>query len=202
MDPNRKKSVFAFNHIDTKNQEKIDELKKLYEYYHKLWFCYKMVYSRSKSVLLALNLVSVSLVAIGSIAGGVTMIPVILGVISGAGVVLKTAMEMKNLSQKIEHAKFAFTSYANVLSELRNFLRREEFHKEDFLRKLRTLDDIVISMSLNWEKYVGKYKKNFWLKNHCHEMFFFLFCEIFIQIHFHLLHHLHIVQKLISFPED
>ena len=94
----RKKSVFAFNHIDTKNKERLEELQKLFKFYHKLWFCYKMVYARSKKVLLALNLVSVSLVAVRSIVGGVTMNPVILGVISGAGVVLKTAMEMKNPS--------------------------------------------------------------------------------------------------------
>ena len=150
------KRVFAFNHIDTKNKERLEELQKLFKFYHKLWFCYKMVYARSKKVLLALNLVSVSLVAVRSIVGGVTMNPVILGVISGAGVVLKTAMEMKNLSQKIEHAKFVFTSYAKVLSELRNFLRGEEYHKEEFLRKLKTLDDLVIEMSLNWEKFVEK----------------------------------------------
>ena len=158
MTVNRRKSIFAFNHIDMKNQERVDELQKLFKSYHKLWFCYKMVYSRSKKVLLALNLVSVSLVAVGSIVGGVTMNPVILGVISSAGVVLKTAMEMKNRSQKIEHAKFAFTSYAKVLSELRNFLRGEKYNKEGYLRTLKTLDDMVIEMSLNWEKYVGKYK--------------------------------------------
>ena len=132
--------------------------KKLYEFYHKLWYCYKMVYSRYNKGLLALNLISVSLVAAGSIAGGVTMNPVILGVISGAGVLIKTALELKNYSQKIEKAKFAFTSYAKILAEIRSFLRGETYNKEDFFSKLKTLDDIVIDFSLNWEKYVGEYK--------------------------------------------
>ena len=156
----RKKSIYSFNHIDPNNsQEKLVELQKLYEFYHKLWHCYEMVYSRYKKGMLVLNLVSVSMVAAGSIAGGVTMNPIILGVISGAGVLLKTALEMKNYSQKIEQAKFAFTSSAKVLSEIRSFLRGEEYHKEDFLMRLKTLDDIVIDLSLNWEKYVEKYKK-------------------------------------------
>ena len=44
---------------------------------------------------------------------------------------------------------------------MRNFLRGETFNKEEYLQKLKTLDDMVIDMSLNWEKFVGKYKKEF-----------------------------------------
>ena len=141
--------------------ERKDELENLYAFYHKLWYCYKKVFSREKKILLGLNLLSVTLVTTGTIVGGVTMNPIILGVISGAGVVLKTAMEMKNPQQKIENAKIAFTSYAKVLSDLRNFLRGEEWEKDVFLQKLKTLDDMVIEMGLNWEKFLGKYKKEY-----------------------------------------
>ena len=141
--------------------ERKDELENLYAFYHKLWYCYKKVFSREKKILLGLNLLSVTLVTTGTIVGGVTMNPIILGVISGAGVVLKTAMEMKNPQQKIENAKIAFTSYAKVLSDLRNFLRGEEWEKDVFLQKLKTLDDMVIEMGLNWERFVGKYKKEY-----------------------------------------
>ena len=141
--------------------ERKDELEKLYAFYHKLWFCYKKVFSREKQILLTLNLISVSLVTTGTIVGGVTMNPIILGVISGAGVILITAMEMKNLQQKIENSKLAFTSYAKVISDLRSFLRGEEWHKEEYLQKLKTLDDMVIEMGLNWEKFVGKYRKEY-----------------------------------------
>ena len=161
MSRQEKKSVFNFNHIDQKHLERKDELEKLYAFYHKLWFCYKNVFSREKEINLTLNLISATLVTTGTIVGGVTMYPVILGVISGAGVILKTAMEMKNLQKKIENAKIAFTSYAKVLSDLRNFLRGEEWHKEEYLQKLKTLDDMVIEMGLNWEKFVGKYRKEF-----------------------------------------
>ena len=118
-------------------------------------------FTPGKKILLGLNLISATLVATGTIVGGVTMNAVILGVISGAGVILKTATEMKNLQKKIEHSKVAFTSYAKVLSDLRNFLRGEEFHREEYLQKLKTLDDMVIDMSLNWEKFVGKYRKEY-----------------------------------------
>ena len=65
---------------------------------------------------LALNLVAATLVTTGTIVGGVTMNPIVLGVISGLGVILKTAMEMTNLQKKIENSKVAFTSYAKVKS--------------------------------------------------------------------------------------
>ena len=60
---------------------------------------------------LLMNLTSSGLVAIGAIAGGVTMNPIVLGVISGVGLIVKTASEMKNLKSKIEMSKFAFTTY-------------------------------------------------------------------------------------------
>ena len=54
---------------------------------------------------LLINLTSSGLVAIGTIAGGVTMNPIVLGVISGLGLVVKTASEIKNLKSKIEMSK-------------------------------------------------------------------------------------------------
>ena len=91
----------------------------------------------------------------------ISMNPIILGTISGAGVILKTAMELKNLQKKIENPNVAFTSYAKILVDSRNFLRGEEWEKEIYLLKLKTLDDMVIEMGLNWEKYLEKYKKEF-----------------------------------------
>ena len=130
----RKKSVKSFNHIDEKNPQR-SKLEKLYAFYHKLWYCYKKVHSRKKKkkIFLGLNLVSITLVSTGSIVGAVTMNPIVLGILSGLGVLLKTAMEMKNLQRKIQNANVAFTAYAKVLSDLRNFLRGEEWHKEEYL---------------------------------------------------------------------
>ena len=151
----RKKSVINFNHIDQRNLAKKDELTKMYEFYHKLWFCYKKVFTQAKRWHLTLNLISVGLVTTGTTVGGLTMNPIVLGVISGAGILLKTTMEMKNLQKKINNSRLAFTSYANILADLRNFLRGEEWNKDEFLMKLKALDDSVIDMGLNWEKFLG-----------------------------------------------
>ena len=161
MSEKRKRSVINFNHIDKRNEEKKEELTKLFEFYHKFWFCHKKINRQAKTMNLALNLTSGVLVVIGTIVGGVTLNPIISGSITGAGVLLKTTMEMKNLQRKIDQSKLAFTAYETVLSDLRNFLRGDEWKKEKFLMKLKTLDDLVISMGLNWEKFLGKYRKEF-----------------------------------------
>ena len=129
----RKISVFNFNHIDQKNKERNEELEKLFKFYHKLWYCYKKVHSREKKINYVLNMLAATLVATGTVVGAATMKPIVLGTLSGLGVVLKSAMEMKNLQKNIQNANVAFTAYAKVLSDLRNFLRGEEWHKEEYL---------------------------------------------------------------------
>ena len=46
------KNLFDFNHIDPAiNEETQEELKKLYKYYHKLWWCHKKTVERLKKIL-------------------------------------------------------------------------------------------------------------------------------------------------------
>ena len=103
----RKQSIFNFNHIDPHIQEEeLEEIKKLFRFYHKRFWCLKRAHGRFKKMNLLINLTSSGLIAIGTIAGAATMNPIVLGVISGLGLIVKTAMEMKNLKSKIEMAKF------------------------------------------------------------------------------------------------
>ena len=67
------------------------------------------------------------------------MNPIVLGVISGVGLIMKTAMEMKNLKSKIEMAKFAFTTYEKTLSNLRFALREEILIKLNFCLQWKRL---------------------------------------------------------------
>ena len=50
--------VFDFNHIDPSiNEETKEELKEMYKYYHKLWWCHKKTVERHKKINLVVNLV-------------------------------------------------------------------------------------------------------------------------------------------------
>ena len=84
-----KKDIFVFNHIDQKLSEaEITELKKLYKAYHKKYTCYKWKYKKLNRIKLTLNMVSLTLVTTGTTLGGVTLNPIILGCITGLGVLI------------------------------------------------------------------------------------------------------------------
>ena len=154
----RKQSIFDFNHIQ---EEELEEIKNLFRFYHKRFWCLKRAHSRFKKMNLLINLASSGLIAIGTITGAATMNPIVLGVISGLGLVVKTASEMKNLKSKIEMAKFAFTTYEKTLSNLRFALRGGNFDQTEFLSSMEAIDGIVIDLGLDWEKFENKWEKKF-----------------------------------------
>ena len=158
----RKKTIFDFNHIDPNiPKEKLEEIQKLYATYKRLWWCFKKLHQKQKLLDLVEKIVSSVLVAGGVVAGGATLNPIILGVISGLGLILKTIQEAKNRGKKIEKAKFAFTNYEKALSTLKFALRGGEFDLKTFLVEMETLDGIVIDFGLNQEKFEKVWKEKF-----------------------------------------
>ena len=141
----RQKPILDFNHIDPRiSKEELGEIQKLYKHYKKLWWCFKQLHQKQKRLDLAEKISSSVLVAGGVLAGGATLNPIVLGVISGLGLILKTIQEAKNRGKKIEKAKFAFTNYEKALSALKFALRGGEFDQRKFLVEMETLDEIVI----------------------------------------------------------
>ena len=105
------KDIFEFNHIDKSLSESdIETLKDFYKHYHKKYWCFKKSYKRYKLLDETLTLSGVGLVIIGTITGGITLNPIILGVINGAEEVVASIAKMKNYKKKIEMAQIAFKS--------------------------------------------------------------------------------------------
>ena len=130
-------SIFNFNHIDkNKTKEEIQETKELYKYYHYRYCCYQKANTHYKKVNLASNIASAGLVIIGNVAGGVAANPIIIGTVTGAGVLLKTFCETKNYKHKIEMSKYAYTTYQKILADLKTSLRGRPFNKQDFLKEV------------------------------------------------------------------
>ena len=162
MSEQRKRSIFDFNHIDPKiKEEELKEIKELFKTYHRLWWCFKKLHQREKRCDLMEKISSSVLLTCGLIAGGATLNPVVLGVISGAGLVMKTIQEARNRGKKIEKAKFAFTTYEKTLSDLRFALRGGHFDQRKFLIEMETIDSIVIDLGLNQEKFEKSWKERF-----------------------------------------
>ena len=159
----QKENIFCFNHIDkSKTKEEIQEIKELYKYYHiyKYW-CHRQAFNQFKKLNLAINISSTGLIVIGTVAGGLTANPAILGSISGFGLVLKTLSDTKNYKRKLEMSKFAFSTYQKILLDLRTALRGGPFDKNDFLKGLNILHDTIVGFAPLVTRFEKQYAKKF-----------------------------------------
>ena len=87
------------------------------------------------------------------------MNPVILGTITGAGLLLKTTSEIKQYSNKISMFKIGLSTYEKTLVDLRSFLRGKEYSREDFIFKMNLVDGDLADLYSISEKILKKYKK-------------------------------------------
>ena len=156
------KDIFEFNHIDKSLSElDITTLKDFYSHYHKKYWCFKKSYKRYKLLDETRTLSGGGLVVIGTITGGITLNPIILGVINGAGVVVASIAKMKNYKKKMEMTQIAFTTYDKVLVELRSALRGDSFNKQEFIDRMKLIDEMIIDQTPLADRFVKKYNKKF-----------------------------------------
>ena len=156
------KDIFEFNHIDNSlSESEVKTLKDFYKHYHKKYCCFKKSFKRFKFLDETLTLSGGGLVVIGTIAGGITLNPIILGVINGIGVLLSSISKMKNYKKKIEMTQIAFTTYEKVLVELRSALRGDEFNKQEFIDRMKLIDEMIIDQTPITDRFVNKYNKKF-----------------------------------------
>ena len=157
-----RKSMYNFNHISVKlSKEEIQYLRDLYSNYHKKYWCYKVKYKKLKKIKLCLNMSSLSLICIGTIVGGITANPIILGSITGSGVLLQGYIQNSNLNNKVDMCKFAYQCYEKVLIQLRSFLRGLEYNDTVFVSDLQLLDQIITDLCPTVSKLSDKYDKKF-----------------------------------------
>ena len=81
--------------------DQIYELKALYKFYHKKYWLFKMTYKYFKKAELACNIGSVFFVVTGTVVGGVTLNPIVLGTVSGEGFCLKHIQRLKITKERL-----------------------------------------------------------------------------------------------------
>ena len=99
------------------------------------------------------------MVAIGTISGGITLNPVVLGVVNGAGVIVAGIGKKNNYKRKIEMSRIAFTTYEKVLVELRAALRGDEWNKQEFVDRMKLIDEMIIDQTPIADRFVSRYNK-------------------------------------------
>ena len=158
------KDIFEFNHIDKSLSESdVKTLKDFYSHDHKKYWCFKRSYRSYKFLDDVFSISGICLVSIGTIAGGITLNPVVLGVVNGAGVIVTGIGKKKNYKRKIEMSKITFTTYEKVLVELRSALRGDEWDKEEFVNRMKLVDEMIIDQTPIADRFASTYNKK-WFK--------------------------------------
>ena len=156
------KKIIGFNHISERlMNDEVIKLKTLYKSYHRLQTCYKWKYKKLKRLKLSLELSSLSLTTVGSIAGSITLNPIILGCLAGSGIMIQAYLTKSDLNKKVDRCRFAYTSYEKVLVQIKSCLRGLPYDENMFLSDIKILDDIVIDQCPSIDKYFEKYSKIF-----------------------------------------
>ena len=156
--------IFEFNHIDKSLSETdVKTLKDFYKHYHKKYWCFKKSYKSYKFLDDVFTISGICLVAIGTISGGITLNPVVLGVVNGAGLIVAGIGKKNNYKRKIEMTRIAFTNYEKVLVELRSALRGDDFNKEEFVDRMKLVDEMIIDQTPIADRFVSRYEKKFGL---------------------------------------
>ena len=156
------KDIFEFNHIDPSiSKSDVKTIKDFYSYYHKKYWCFKKSYKSYKFLDNFFSITGIFLVAVGTITGGITLNPIVLGVINGAGVIVTGLGNKKNYKRKIEMTKIAYTTYEKVLIELRAVLRGDDWDKEKFIDRMKLIDDMIIDQTPEPDRFEIKYNNKY-----------------------------------------
>ena len=156
------KDIFEFNHIDPSLSESdVKTLEDFYSHYHKKYWCFKRSYKSYKFLDDVFTISGICLVSKGTIAGGITLNPVVLGVVNGAGVVVASLAKKKNYKKKIEMSQIAFTTYEKLLVELRSALRGDEFNEQEFIDRMKLIDQMIIDQTPIADRFAKRYNRKF-----------------------------------------
>ena len=58
-------------------------------------------------------------------------------------------------------SKITFTTYEKVLVELRAALRGDEFNKQEFIERMKLIDEMIIDQTPIADRFVSRYNKKF-----------------------------------------
>ena len=128
--------------------ELLQRMDSLFAFYHKQWWCYRKLLNGYKFYNALFNGLALLLMAAGMIAGPILNNSTLVACLTAVGTVVKGWSEFKKFSVKVDMCRFAYTTYAKALIELRTYGRGIPFDGlEGFLIKMQTLDDTIIDFT-------------------------------------------------------
>ena len=126
----------------------LQRMDSLYAFYHQQWWCYRKMLNHFKCVNALFNGMALLLMAAGMIAGPLLDNSTLVACLAAVGTVVKGWNDFKQYRFKVAMSRFAFTTYAKALTELKTYVRGVPFEDlERFLIKMQTLDDTIVDFT-------------------------------------------------------
>ena len=111
----------------------------LYAFYHQQWWCYRKMLNHFKCCHALYNGMALLLMAAGMIAGPLLDNSTLVACLAAVGTVVKGWADFKQYRFKVTMSRFAFTTYAKALTELKTHGRGVPLEDlEGFLIKMQT----------------------------------------------------------------
>ena len=126
----------------------LQRMDSLYAYYHQQWWCYRRMLNHFKFVNALFNGMALLVMAAGTIAGPLLDNSTLVACLAAVGTVVKGWNDFKQYRFKVAMSRFAFTTYAKALTELKTHVRGVPLEGlEGFLIKMQTLDDTIVDFN-------------------------------------------------------
>ena len=125
--------------------ELLQRMDSLYAFYHQQWWCYRKMLNHFKCCNALFNGMALLLMAAGMIAGSLLENSTLAAAV---GTVIKGWTDFKQYHFKVTMSRFAFTTYAKALTELKTRVPGVPLEGLDgFLIKMQTLDDTIVDFT-------------------------------------------------------
>ena len=103
--------------------ELLQRMVSLYAFYHQQWWCYRKMLNHYKCINALFNGMALLLMAAGMIAGPLLDNSTLVACLAAVGTVVKGWNDFKQYRFKVTMSRFAFTTYAKALTELKTYVR-------------------------------------------------------------------------------
>ena len=128
--------------------ELLQRMDSLFAFYHQQWWCSRKMLNHFKFVNALFNGLALLLMAAGMIAGPILDNSTLVAYLAAVGTVVKGWTDFKQYPFKVTTSRFAFTTYAKALTELKTHVCGVPLEDlEGFLIKMQTLDDTIVDLT-------------------------------------------------------
>ena len=119
-------------------------MNQVYMYHHRQWWCHRQMVSRFNRIYTILNILSLLITSSGLIIGPVLQNVLLTSILAAVGMFIKGWNDFKRYSIKMDMSKFAYSTHAKALSELRAL---HSSPTDEFLLKQQILEDVIIDFA-------------------------------------------------------